>query len=98
VITRLFIRSFVKAPDKILEDITHLDIGDFRWMKVDLAEFRDNEEESIGLIKLRDMLLEPEVVYDVASAAGKPFYKVSQIRGAVIGSPLSFSNVYRLVL
>ena len=65
------IRQLVEAPDKVLEQQSHLDVINFIHMKIYLAEFGDDQIKDVRLAHLFDFSRELEVLEDTANIFGK---------------------------
>ena len=84
---------FVEPPDQLLEDVAHLDVGHHVGVQVDLAELRDDQVQPVGLVELGDVLLEAEVLDDLAGPGGEALDVVGQVGGDVVGIALEFLEV-----
>jgi len=69
--------------DQILEDVTHLNIGNRLGMKVNFSEPFHNEEKQIGLIKTLDVILEIEMLEDIPGILREARDKIAEIGGNV---------------
>jgi len=84
VIARLLVRRLVESPDQFLEDVAHLDVGDPVGMEVDLAEARDDQVETVGLVEPGNVLLEAETLDDLTGAGGEALDVVGEVGGDVV--------------
>ncbi|OQA27234.1 MAG: hypothetical protein BWY59_01131 [Verrucomicrobia bacterium ADurb.Bin345] len=84
MVARLLVAGLVEPPDQLLEDVTHLQVGDRVRVQIDLAELRYDEVQPVRLIQLADVLLEPEVLDDFAGAGGESLDEVGEVGGDVL--------------
>ena len=84
----LLVAGLVEAPDQLLEDGAHLDVGDRVGMKVDFAELRHDEKEAVRLVELGDLFLEAEMLDDLPGPAGEALDVLGKVGGDVVGIAL----------
>lgn len=63
--------AFGEAPDELLEDETHVVVGDDRRAEVGEADALDDLVEKIGVVELADELGEIEILEDLAGILGE---------------------------
>jgi hypothetical protein len=60
-------------------------MGDFVWVKIHRVEFLNDEKKAIRLVEFCDMILEAEMIDNVAGAAGKTFNVLGKIGSDIVG-------------
>ena len=88
-----WILSIVELADKFLETAAHLQIGDDVGVKIDFREFVDEFEETVGLVDLRNLLIEAEVVEEGTGFGRKRFDVVEEVLGEPFGVGEEFGEV-----
>ncbi len=79
VVSGFLVRRFVEFADKFFEAAPHFEVGNGVGVQVDLGELLDELEEAIRFIELLDLLIEPEVVEELAGFLGKGFRVMEKV-------------------
>lgn len=85
MITGSLVGQFVEATDEVLEDQPHLDVVDFVWMKIDIAELGDDKIEDVGLTQLLDLVDKLEVLEDTTNVGGEAVDVADEVPVDVVG-------------
>ena len=76
--------QLVEAADQILEDEAHLLVGYPVRVQVDVGELRNHEVEDVRLVHLLDLVLELEVLEDVAHIGREALDVADEVPGDVV--------------
>ena len=58
VISGLLVGLLVEAPDEVLEQIAHRDVGDGVRVEIDGGDLLDDFKKAVGFLELLDLFLE----------------------------------------
>ena len=78
------VRQLIEATDKVLEDEAHLRVGHPVRVQIDIGELRDHKVEDVCFAHLLDLVLELEILEDVAHVAREALDVTDEVPGDVI--------------
>ena len=74
-----------EAPDQLLVEVAHLQVGDRVGVKVDVGEPRDDQVEQVGPLQPGDLDVEVELLEDVPGRRREPGDVAAQVAGDMGG-------------
>ena len=87
------VRGFIEPPDQVLEDQAHLVVRHRVGVQVDLGELADHQEQPVGFVQLGDLLLELEILEDLAGLGGERLDVVGQVLGDLVRVALQLLEI-----
>jgi hypothetical protein len=72
VLTGGLVGELGEAPDELLVEVAHLEVGDHLGVQVDRGETAEDEVEQVGAVQPRDLHVEVELLDHLAGAGAEP--------------------------